>query len=331
MTVPDLTPCKQDPKLLERMAIATDHGMLMAMFGLGAELYVVPREVNQQRREMIQLQTDYYLRFKQQLDRVLIDSATTDSRIVELQDEGLLRFDHVDENWPKNQAFTSVVFKHYVHPDYPRQAGTVSPYVSNFLVRPEKDPKRRLSFYECYIPVADPNGKLNFKTLIDCLCRWAEILHPAHGSAGYCVIYELATETAHRYVHAALQRYPGLDIHEPGSFAWDGAVLHDRIKCVNWLTVLGDEVLGQLGGLEVARKALEPDCTFHPYEGGVVIQAGEAPQLGDTYQGDVPEVYRKVARFTKPVRFEAYRSSLFKVFEPMDGKEEAVRWVRRFD
>lgn len=62
-----------------------------------------------------------------------------------------------------------------------------------------------------------------------------------------------------------------------------------------------------------------------------MIQAGDAPQLCDTHQGDIPDAYRKVARFTKPVRFEAYRSSLFRVFAPMEGKEEAVRWAGRFD
>jgi hypothetical protein len=105
----------------------------------------------------------------------------------------------------------------------------------------------------------------------------------------------------------------------------------NRIKGVNWLTVLGDEVLAELGGMAAARTALEPDCTLYEYAGGVVIQAGPVPQLGDTHFGLIPQRYRKVAHFTRPVRFENYRSSLFRVFPPLDGATEAVSWVRRFD
>ena len=95
---------------------------------------------------------------------------------------------------------------------------------------------------------------------------------------------------------------------------------------------------GQTGKIDNCRVAvslsLEPECTLHPYPGGVMIQAGEAPRLGDV---DVPgssellEPYLKVARFTKPVRFMDYRSSLFRVEKPLIGKEEAKKWVSRFD
>jgi len=107
---------------------------------------------------------------------------------------------------------------------------------------------------------------------------------------------------------------------------------YNRIKCVNWLTVLDDDIVVELGGLDVAREALSPECTIHPYDGGIVVQAGDFPQLGDT-QGDMEclNPYRKVARFTRPVRYGPYTSSLFRVFEPLVGKEEANKWVARFD
>ena len=68
----------------------------------------------------------------------------------------------------------------------------------------------------------------------------------------------------------------------------------------------------ELGGIEPMCDALEPVCKVQ-YPGGVVIQAGEASQLGDTYRNDIPEAYRMVARHTKLVRFEAYQSRLFRV------------------
>ena len=38
MTIPDLTHCKQDPTLLDRMVIKTDHGQLTRLAGLAFEL-----------------------------------------------------------------------------------------------------------------------------------------------------------------------------------------------------------------------------------------------------------------------------------------------------
>lgn len=117
----------------------------------------------------------------------------------------------------------------------------------------------------------------------------------------------------------------------PFPSSWKPRASSTASNASNWLTVLGEPILEELGGIEAARRALEPDCTLYPYPGGLLIQAGPLPQLGDTHRGLIPERYRKVAQFTRTVRFEAYRSSLFRVFEPMVGREEAVKWVRRFD
>jgi hypothetical protein len=119
----------------------------------------------------------------------------------------------------------------------------------------------------------------------------------------------------------------------PIEFISEAEGVFNRIRCINWLTVLGDEILKELGGIEAA-KALEPECTLYPYSGGLVIQAGPHPMLGAAPMNTgpmVPEIYRKVARFTKPVRFMGYTSTLFNVDKSLDDKEEALKWVSRFD
>ncbi|NMG68826.1 hypothetical protein [Parazoarcus communis] len=45
----DLLACEGHPSLLDRLAIATPRGQLMAMFGLGAERYVAPYDRKQLR------------------------------------------------------------------------------------------------------------------------------------------------------------------------------------------------------------------------------------------------------------------------------------------
>ncbi|GHU04817.1 hypothetical protein FACS1894158_05920 [Betaproteobacteria bacterium] len=123
------------------------------------------------------------------------------------------------------------------------------------------------------------------------------------------------------FIYPTMQRYLGLDVHVPRSFAGEAEGVFNRIKCINWLTVLGDAILEELGGL------------LYPYPGGVLIQAEEYPCLCDVEQEPVliPEAYRKVASFTRRVRFTGYRAYLFRVAKPLVDEDEAEKWVSRFD
>jgi hypothetical protein len=53
--------------------------------------------------------------------------------------------------------------------------------------------------------------------------------------------------------------------------------------------------------------------------------------MGDTQRNDIPGEYRVVARYTGPVRFEAYDGGLFRVPADADRKAETLSWIRRFD
>jgi hypothetical protein len=223
-----------------------------------------------------------------------------------------------------------MLFENFTHPEFPHNANTVTPILSQFLVVSKSESE--LSYYDCYLPVSNDGQTLDFSLLRDAVLRWCNILHPAHGNAGFCVFVEPNTQTGQKYAYPFMQRFPGLDIHCPSDFSMEVEGTFNRIKCVNWLTVLNDEILAELGGLEAAKAVLEPECVVHTYEGGVVIQAGAVPQLGDTHRDvSMLEPYRKVAQFTKSARFGPYTSSLFRVFPPLVGKEEANKWVARFD
>jgi len=99
------------------------------------------------------------------------------------------------------------------------------------------------------------------------------------------------------------------------------------------LTALDDGFVKELGGLDKIKVELGPACPIHFYEGGIVIQAGPRPQLGDSNRGIVLEEYRRVARLVKPLRFEAINPKfpLLSVNSPLDAQEESVKWLRRFD
>jgi len=333
MTPDEIRAYHGHPSLLDRLPIATPRGQLMGMFGLGAELYVAPRENHADLcYDMLKVQKNYYQRFKEHLDRLWLDNHKTgDGRIKKLTDDPFPEIREPIDSWPRDMGFENILFKAYTHPDFPGDANTVTPWLSAVWVTAEK--KKQLSTYKCYLPVADPviRSHLHFDVLKEDLLEWCTLLRPAHGSAGYSVILESGAISGEPYCYPFLQRHPGLNIFQTVNFIGDVKQTYNRIKTINWLTVLGDEVLAELGGLDAARLALGPEAILHPYPGGVVIQACEVPLLGDTHRDDIPEAYRRVARFTRPVRFEDYRSSLFKVFEPLDRKEETRKWIRRFD
>ncbi|OLP45411.1 hypothetical protein BJF95_16900 [Rhizobium oryziradicis] len=130
----------------------------------------------------------------------------------------------------------------------------------------------------------------------------------------------------------ALKRFPGLDFSDPGSFQVvseesDGL----SFKSLNWLTVLGDQVANHLGDKTALREKLGSSCPVHAFDGGIVVQAGDEPQLGDNNRGIVLDDYRRVAKALKPVRFEDYKLGMIALPEPYDSVEETLNWIRRFD
>ena len=310
-------------------------GYAAGLFALGAELYVAPREITQLRLDMLDVQEDYWRRFNAHLDKMLYEKEKEENEL-------FLRLKKAESPFPwvrqviapprPGKGYCNAIYNIPSHPDFPDKSKfSIFAWKSSFFAKAERD--NELSYHAASIPVSDGNGGLHFDIWRDCVLTWAKRLRPAHGLAGLSVVMSDSTRNG-PYIHPTLKKYIGLDVHDPLEFSIEAKAVHNRIKCVNWLTVLGDEIVGELGGLAVLKSALEPECTLHPYPGGVMIQAGEAPRLGDV---DVPgssellEPYRKVASLTKPVRFMDYRSSLFRVEKPLVGKEEAKKWVSRFD
>lgn len=177
--------------------------------------------------------------------------------------------------------------------------------------------------------------------------EWASILRPDYGTAGFALISEAGLEaqnpTESWPLHA---RFPGLDIlgafnltRKPG-----------KIQSVSWLTVLGQGALAAIGGREALsdklaqawaevqeetpRATLPPDFFLHDYDGGLVIRAGQYPQMGDINMDNIPETYRTVNAALRPIRFGAYQqrpSDLIKTPASFDRYTETLNWVRRFD
>jgi len=308
------------------------------LFVLGAELYVEPRERAQLRLDMLDVQEDYYKRFNADLDGMRYNTFTDTepgSKKVKLKN-GENPFPWVRQiiGYPKkHDAYCNILYQgEFTHPDFPnKKKFQITPWLSTFLVIREAE--KELSYYASSIPVSDGKAKLHFDVWRECILTWAKRLRPAHGLAGLTIV--MADDTIDGpFILPTIKEYPGLDVQVPINFSMCVEQVFNRIKCVNWLTVLGDKIVEELGGLSILRDELESDCTLYPYPGGVLIQAGEAPHLADVEvpgSSELLEPYRKVARITKRVRFKDYNWHLIQLDESFNEIEEAKKWVSRFD
>lgn len=172
--------------------------------------------------------------------------------------------------------------------------------------------------------------------VLETTLRWCDLLKPGHGTAGLSMILDEGSAKApqSRLAFPLIKRFPGIDFPDLG--AWSSEVRHEKkrwIRTVNWLTILDDKFVEELGGLAKMKAELGDECPVHVWDGGVIIQAGLEPEVGDVNQGLVPEAYRKVARLTKPLRFESLkgRISLLNPPPPLDHIDESLKWIRRFD
>lgn len=161
---------------------------------------------------------------------------------------------------------------------------------------------------------------------------WCNRIKPVKGVAGISPIAEFAMLRSrfHEY-WPFLARYPGLLFYLPFS---GSTAKHNSIGDVNWLTVLNDSIVDELGGLEALTKALGEGIIVHKWDGGILIQAGQFPELGDVSKDLWPLKYCQVNDATKALRFEDYRNTpmaLIRVPPPFDAYEETYKWISRFD
>lgn len=192
---------------------------------------------------------------------------------------------------------------------------------------------------ESHIVLAGPGATLDTIGLdawVDRVLSWCSELQPTHGTAGIALLPTPGYDARSFAVDAwpLLARHPGLDWPDPLPFGVATRKLSDRhIRTSNWLTVLDDGFVERLGGLRAMGEALTEDCTLLEWDGGIVIRAGEAPQLGDVNQGIVPDAYHAVARLVAPLRFSDYsdRMPLFFPPPPASPGAESRKWLARFD
>lgn len=294
-----------------------------AKFGLGCQLLLSDTDAANVRERCVRFLTDYWKLFPHEVNEFL---PSDQRRTVKVKGDPSERIRADVGKFSLDVSYSAALFG-AVEIGVPND--DVDPYQARTLSVEAQS--GQMSSAAATMPTCNGGGEPNFELLLSAVLRWCEILRPVHGCAGFTLIF--ATGMSQNTAHALqlIQRFPGFDVANSVDFILEAKATHNRIKSINWLTVLRDDIVAELGGYDRVRGYLEPTCRLHRYSGGIVIQAGERPQLGDTQRGDIPEAYRLVARVTRPVRFEQYDEALFRVPRGMDKRSETLAWVRRFD
>lgn len=169
---------------------------------------------------------------------------------------------------------------------------------------------------------------------VEMVRRWCTALEAAYGTAGLSILFNEGqmSHTDKLRAFPLAKRFVGLDC--PSGTRWYPLMeeLGARaIRTANWLTLIDDRFVSQLGGLDKLAASLGPTCLIHGYGKGTIIQAGEKPEIGDADQARIPAAYRIVSHALSPIRCEPYPRPLLEAPEPLDALQETLKWVRRFD
>ena len=187
-----------------------------------------------------------------------------------------------------------------------------------------------ITYVQLYLPISELK-EFGVEQLIALNQQISEILQPMHGFFG------LGIQHSHEYYdyqyleYELAHQFLGLDISNDE----DDEHLREGFKCINWLTILSDQLIAdKLGGLEALKERnSDNQIRFYPYTGGVVVRAGEVPELGDVARNPYPKHYVNVNALLKPARAPEIASLGFGSIngEIRFNNRTSKEWQCRFD
>ena len=189
---------------------------------------------------------------------------------------------------------------------------------------------QEISYVQLYLPISELK-EFGVEQLIALNQQISEILQPMHGFFG------LGIQHSHEYYdyqyleYELAHQFLGLDISNDE----DDEHLREGFKCINWLTILSDQLIAdKLGSLEALKERnSDNEIRFYPYTGGVVVRAGEVPELGDVARNPYPKHYVNVNALLKPARAPEIASLGFGSIngEIRFNDRTSKEWQSRFD
>jgi hypothetical protein len=222
----------------------------------------------------------------------------------------------------------------YIGGEKPHDASPWMFWVSGLRGWEAKLGSRGLDSLEFSIPHAlvEKNPTL-FQTLF---LDFARRLNAVHGHGGFAFNLSAVREEPNESTEAVMvSKMAGLDAGKSGIISRrDRIGITGRIKTVGWLTAISHAMLDKAGGLHALRSELPPDWfAMYDYGGGVVIQAGPAPELASVELDAKPSIYVLPNMALRNIRVTQIESLHYGSDdgEPRLSGAAAERWLTRFD
>ena len=168
-------------------------------------------------------------------------------------------------------------------------------------------------------------------TFQEYVVKLCQQLRPISGYAGIGVLEIPDLHEAERFqtvVREIAERYPGLEIEDRLGHTIE---LRKGIKGINWLTILSDRWVKEMGDLEALQARLGEPFGFYPYEGGLVVQAGPRPQIGDVQANLWPKDYITLAKVLKKIQITDHCAFHYSGKGQRMNREGSLAWLFRFD
>ncbi|EKS9914191.1 DUF3396 domain-containing protein [Burkholderia multivorans] len=167
----------------------------------------------------------------------------------------------------------------------------------------------------------------------------AAMLEAVHGHAGLAINLSPTgrTENESSEYYLAQRLGPGVDVGDP--LAMEVRDLADRIKTVDWLTLIDQAMLGRIGGIDALRSQLPKDWyDLAPCAQGLLIRAGVAPEAGVARENaapSAPPAYVVLNAALRPIVADTVstlqRGTVNGDAPVYNSKASSNAWLRRFD
>ncbi|MBD2801705.1 DUF3396 domain-containing protein [Xenorhabdus sp. M] len=186
-----------------------------------------------------------------------------------------------------------------------------------------------VSYLSFYLPLSElkTKGVIYLENLLREFCT---ILKPMHGLAGLGIQQSFARYRYQHLEYEIVQEFLGIDVANVN----DDDCYRNGIRSINWYTFFQDEWLNKLGGMEKLSTDLgDKHIHIMKYEGGVIVRAGDWPELGWKKETPYPESYVKVNNVLKPIRAPEINNLSYGTTagETRFDKTSTAQWLKRFD
>lgn len=228
-----------------------------AKFGLGCVLFMPDADRTQMREQALRFLIDYQKMFSDHVNEFLKRNARRSIRFAgDLEQRIRAEYaQHPVDTGCSNSLFGAVDMR--LHND------DVEPYQAHTFIRRSVD--KRLSSVSAHMPVCGDKASPQFGVLLQAVLRWCALCRPVHGVAGFALTFASGIDQNTTYALVTMKRFPGLEILCDVDFTRGAGAEHHQIKGVNWLTVLCDALVDELGGAEQYEK-----CTGAGVQGACI-------------------------------------------------------------